>query len=84
MFAVAVLHWREEIKHVGVCRDVQQPARDSDSGSIAIAEKEFTCKLLSFASVCPYVQDSHTQSVYMCAIPLYVTFYKIHMRVTVA
>lgn len=44
LFAVAALHRREEIKHVGVCRDVQEPARDSDSGSISTVEEEFTCE----------------------------------------
>lgn len=29
LFAVAALHWRGQIKHVGVRRDVQEPARDS-------------------------------------------------------
>lgn len=33
LFAVSLLHCREEIRHVGVCRDMQEPARDSDSGS---------------------------------------------------
>lgn len=29
--SVAPLPWRKEITHVGVCRDVQEPTRDSDS-----------------------------------------------------
>lgn len=32
LFAVAMLHWGKEIKHVGVFIDVQS-ARDSDSSS---------------------------------------------------
>lgn len=48
LFAVAALHWRQQIRHVGGCRDVQEPGRDSFSGRLNRAvEREF-------ALVCPF------------------------------
>lgn len=56
LFAAAVLCCRQEIKYVGVCRDVQEPVRDSDIGGYLTVEKELTCKceLLSSTSLCLY------------------------------
>lgn len=34
LFTVSALHWRGQIKHVGVCREVWAPARDSFSAGI--------------------------------------------------
>ncbi len=56
LFAVAALHWKDEIKHVGVCSEVQEPARDSDSGSISTVEEEITC-------VCALLRSFHIMCV---------------------
>lgn len=46
LFVVELLHWRKEIKHVGVCSQVQS-ARDSDSSGISTP-------LLCSNSVCAF------------------------------
>lgn len=45
LFEVAAIHWRKEIKHVGVCRDMQKPVRHSNSdGYFKRRKKKLTCK----------------------------------------
>ena len=65
----------EEIKHVGVCRDVQEPVKDSDSDSGIYfncwegAKLQMCSSLVYFGFCMLYVQGSDAQSVYMFAIP---------------